>query len=122
MYDTWLHLHLPRLKAYREGGSSDVISVKVPGKTIGYASAAVVRNARFFVSEKGRQRCIREGVRNVHAWVIGELVPTDDHTTEGMRRAVYCPWKGSTFVDLDTKEPVHESKHVVMIREEVWYR
>lgn len=121
MREAWLHLHLPRLKAYREGGPDQVISIKVPGWPIGYVSSAVVKNARFVVSEKGRQRCVNDNVRNVHAWVVGELVPVDDRVTQGMRRAVYCPWKGSTFVDFETKEPVHESDRVIMIRDEVWY-
>jgi hypothetical protein len=121
MSEAWLHLHLPRYRAYLEGGSCDVISLKVPGETIRYVPHALLRNARFYVSEKGRERCIREDVRNVHAWVVGELVGYIPGPGYKMRRAVYCPWKGSTFVDLETKEPVHEARQVMMFRETVLY-
>ena len=35
-----------------------------------------VANVRLHVSQKGVARAQREGVRNVHAWAIGELVET----------------------------------------------
>lgn len=131
MREAWLHLHLPRLKAYRAGeGGDEVISLKIPGHRIRYVSRAVVRNARFHVSEPGRQRCIDDGQRNVHAWVVGELVSNFERVVEGIsprregyvaRTAVYDPWKGPTFVDLETKEPIYEANMVVMLRDRVWY-
>ena len=68
MSTVWLHTHLPRLA---RGDTPDVISVKVPGEHITYASWVSVKDARFVVHERGRQRCLEYGVRNVHAWVVG---------------------------------------------------
>jgi hypothetical protein len=133
--EAWLHLHLPKLKKYRAvlDGSEpmgeldpNVISLKIPGEKIRYVSRAIVRNARFHVSEKGRQRCLDSGQRNVHAWVIGELAPVptplyySDLLSEDSRKVVYDPWKGASFVDALTLEPVYEAQQVLMLLDQVW--
>jgi hypothetical protein len=136
MSEAWLHLHLPRLAKYRSVLNGDlppsqlddeVISLKVPGEKIRYVSHAVLRNARFHVSEKGRQRCLKTGQRNVHAWVVGELLPLpkvfrpSTYLDHDSRQAVYDPWKGDSFVDLLTKESVYEASRIVMMQDRVWY-
>jgi len=64
--EAWLHLHLPKLKKYRAVLDGDapmdeldpnVISLKIPGEKIRYVPCAIVRNARFHRSEKGKQLC-----------------------------------------------------------------
>lgn len=121
---TWAHLHLPRLRS----GAADVISMKVPGQRIEYVSYAVLRDAEFRVFEAGRQRCIREGVRNVHAWVVGEEVdrlegvhPVYDFPPPSYRKALYDPWKGSEFVDSETLEPVTSAAWVILSGKNVFY-
>jgi len=123
---TWLHTHLPRLQS---GETPDVISVKIPGRHIEYASWVSLRDAEFKVSEPGRRRCIREGVRNVHAWIVGEeilRVCSDWRYSQapcpvGYRQAVYDPWKGGTFVDSETLEPVLTADLVIMAGKNVYY-
>lgn len=131
----WLHTHLPRLKA----GDPDCVSVKVPGRRVEYASWVSLSNAEFRVFQPGRQRCIRDGVRNVHAWVVGDLVRAvhhgewvgefgfpvradQFHAPAGYRRAVYDPWKGPEFVDTETLQPVRHADHVIMSGKNVYYR
>lgn len=124
----WVHLHLPRLRS----GEEAMISVKVPGQRIEYRNVVCMANASFVVSEAGRQRCLREGVRNVHAWVVGDVtadaiaplknLPLIEREIDNMRRAVYCPFKGGTFVDTETLEPVLSADHVLMIGKTVFYR
>lgn len=123
---TWLHTHLPRLAA---GNTPDVISVKVPGQHVEYASWVSLRDAEFRVHERGRQRCIAEGVRNVHAWVVGAEVLrvgadwsyAQAECPAGYRKAVYDPWKGPSFVDSETLEPVHRASRVIMSGKNVFY-
>lgn len=124
MSTTWLHTHLPRLRA----GDPCPISVKVPGERIAYASWVSLKNARFVVHEHGRQRCIREGTRNVHAWVVGEEILrvtaggySTTHPPKSYRRAVYDPFKGSTFVDAETLRPVTCAPLVIMAGKDVYY-
>lgn len=129
---TWLHTHLPRLQA----GDPDVISVKIPGQRVEYASWVSLRDAEFKVHEVGRQRCIREGVRNVHAWIVGTEVlrlsssdfpqvwdasKPEPSAPTGYRRAVYDPWKGGTFVDSETLEPVLTADLVIQSGKNVYY-
>ncbi len=125
MSTVWLHTHLPRLRS----GDANPISVKVPGQRIAYAAWVSVRGAEFRVHEKGRQRCVREGVRNVHAWVTGEEILRCEaefpgeftRVPVGYRRAVYDPFKGGTFVDSETLEPVVRADLVVMSGKDVYY-
>lgn len=122
----WLHTHLPRLQS---GETPDVISVKVPGQHVEYASWVVLRDAEFKVHERGRQRCLEYGVRNVHAWVVGteilrvgaDWAYSQAPCPPGYRRAVYDPWKGSAFVDAETKTAVFESPYVIMAGKNVYY-
>ena len=122
---TWLHTHLPRLQS----GDANPISVKVPGQRVEYAAWVSMRGVEFKVHERGRQRCITEGVRNVHAWVVGteilrcEAVFPGEFTSvpDGYRRAVYDPWKGGTFVDSETLEPVLSADLVIMSGKNVFY-
>lgn len=120
---TWLHTHLPRLSA----GDPNPISVKVPGQRVQYASWVSLKDARFVVHEKGRQRCLEYGVRNVHAWIVGEEIlrvedyPVQDQAPATWRRAVYDPWKGGSFVDAETLKAICEADGVIMSGKNVYY-
>lgn len=119
----WAHLHLPRLRA---GETPNVISLKTPGKKIDYVSWVELVDPTFKVSQKGRERALRDNVRNVHAWVVGEWFakgyngPTF-RDTSGMRRAIYDPWKGDSFVDAETFEPVHSASRALLDGKTVFY-
>lgn len=121
----WTHLHLPRLRA---GDTPNVISVKTPGKKIEYVSWVELSNPTFKVSEKGRQRVLRDNVRNVHAWVVGDWTSKgwdcegSPFDTTGMRRAIYDPWKGDSFVDAETFEPVHSAQRALLVGKSVYYQ
>lgn len=123
---TWLHTHLPRLKS---GDTPDVISVKIPGQHIEYTSWVSLRDAEFKVHERGRLRCLEYGVRNVHAWVVGEEILRVGASWAyslsgcpvGYRRAVYDPWQGGAFVDAETKTAVFTSPYVIMAGKSVYY-
>lgn len=126
MKTAWLHTHLPRLQS---GETPDVISVKVPGQRIAYASWVSLRGAEFKVSEHGRQRCIREGVRNVHAWVVGDEILrvganwsyAQAPCPTGYRQAVYDPFRGPAFVNSETLEPVLRADLVIVAGKRVFY-
>ena len=122
MSTAWAHLHLPRLKA---GETPDVISLKIPGERIDYVSWVELDAPTFKVSEPGRQRAIREGVRNVHAWVVGDVIGEGRGKALAwsldLRRAIYDPWKGGTFVDAETFEPVLSAARAVLVGKTVYY-
>lgn len=122
MAKAWAHLHLPRWRAFSEaGGTSEVISIKTPGRRVSYTSAIVLKDCTFFVSAKGRERCLKSGVRNVHAWVIGDIIYVSPNELPKSRRAIYDPWKGGTFVDADTLQPIEHADLVYMVGKDVYY-
>ena len=74
-----VYLNLNKTKA---GDTYAVYSIrgKVDGKkkVLGYAYNVVLSDCTFHVSEKTRQRVIRNKERCIHAWVKGTLVSYSD--------------------------------------------
>src|SRR5687768_4498386 len=64
--DTGLDVHVYR------NLTKGVWSVRSSGRVIAHRPRIVLRNCKMHVRESGRQRAIRDGYRNVHAWVSGE--------------------------------------------------
>lgn len=81
------------------------------GRVIAHVKSVQVSDARFIVSEAGRQRVLREKRKNVHAGVEGVLVmdPTLMWRPCRTRVVTYNPLRGPHFTDQQGK-PVHESK------------
>lgn len=107
-------------------------SIRVSGRVIAHASQVQLRNVVYRVNEKGRQRVLAKRKKEVHAGVKGDL---ESYTTlEGVRSGPYrtaytdrlyntddCPalvgynpYKGSTFINKDTGEPIMDSESVLM--------
>lgn len=89
-------------------------SIMLRGKVTGHAPALTIANARFVVREGGRQRVLREGRKNVHAFVVGDTDGDIDfaHVGEYMKaeksavEVTYRPTSGATFVRKDNGAPV----------------
>ena len=71
------------------------------GRVILHADHVLLEHATPKVSEKGRQRVLREKRKNVHAGIVGTLVSTlklrHYAIPEGAPEVSYNPYKGSTF-------------------------
>jgi hypothetical protein len=94
------------------------------GLVVGHADSVTMVLVEPTVSEAGRQRVIREKKKNVHAYMIGFVSRVSGfmrykdrelHTTEyitNLRDVVrlielsYNPYKGGTFVNKNTGQPV----------------
>jgi len=104
-------------------------------RVLGHANRVLLRDARFTVSQAGRERVLRERKKNVHAFVCGELEGAHWHTIrtpdfvpgwtrgdlgymQASRRigapVTYNPFKGPTFVHKETGEPVLRADMVSM--------
>ncbi len=87
-------------------------SIMQNGRIKASAKQIRLRDAEFTVRESGRQRMLRENRRNVHAWVVGELVdflhPEAVNSLEQLsgRSATYNPRRYTSFVDRDTETPL----------------
>lgn len=87
-------------------------SIMQNGRIMASAKQIRLRDAEFTVRESGRQRMLRENRRNVHAWVVGELVdflhPEAADSLEQLsgRNATYNPHRYASFVDRETETPL----------------
>ena len=92
------------------------------GKIIGYCKSIFLKRPKFVVREKGRLRVLKEGRKNVNAFIVGECPSLkqwswqDRYITMGgnpTTKVFYNPYKYSTFVDKDGN-PVHKARAVVV--------
>lgn len=95
------------------------------GKVFDHRRSLVLKDAQFQVQKGGRQRVLREGKKNVHAFVRGEyysstplqmVLDADQHY---YREVTYDPYIHETFVFLrtegeDDQEPIDTLPWVIM--------
>ena len=99
-----LHKHKWSIQTYRKGKG---------WRIAGHTDRAAVTNAEFKVYEHGRQKTIRDGQKNVHAYVIGNfnneivIFPIDE-----MKRVSYNPYKGGSFIK--GTEPIYKADLVLL--------
>jgi hypothetical protein len=86
-------------------------SVQQNGLVVGHAECVALNDATFKVSQAGRNRVLNEKRKNVHAFIIGTIVPSG---TAGGTRITYNPYKYSTFVTLENECPVFKAKAVTL--------
>lgn len=62
-------------------------------KVVGHADRVALKGVTFKVYERGRQRVLLTGVKNVHAFVLGELIAVDQlaDEQEAVWRVAYNP-------------------------------
>lgn len=80
------------------------------GRVLGHCPRLGLLNAKFVVSESGRQRVIREKKKNVHAFAIGRLLSAPDCHLKiqfPVRPLSYNPYKAAHFVVRASGEPIH---------------
>jgi hypothetical protein len=90
-----------------------VVSYK--SKVRGYSRSLKLKNVRPRVGRAGWERCNTEQVRNVHAYLDGELVGTAAKKTgRGWREISYhCKTHGPYFFYVDTDEPFEGSAEAI---------
>lgn len=96
-------------------------SVQKKGLVVLHADYVKLKDVEFRVRQGGKEKVRREKSKNVHAFVIGDLVefcqyPCDNVPEEPVGEIVtYDPYKYESFVYKETKEPVYDAKEVDMI-------
>jgi hypothetical protein len=91
----------------------------------GIISSALVKDVRFVVQPAGHARVVKEGRKNVHAFVRGNLIESplesgrvfdrffkDENPNLSMTKVSYNPYKANHFVREDTGEAIHEADMV----------
>ena len=97
-------------------------SVRHNGKVIAHRLAVVIENPEFVVRQKGRERVLREGRKNVHAFVRGNYECLDtmlEHTNNNQSRSelTYNPYKYDSFVYKDSERPISKGSWAFMVKE-----
>ena len=96
-------------------------SVTYDSKVIMHADYVKLGDVEFRVRQGGKEKVRSEKSKNVHAFVIGNLLdycefPCDDlPVTKFGKIVTYNPYKFDTFVYKDSEEPVYNAKEVNMI-------
>jgi hypothetical protein len=96
-----------RVEAYRnikikKPGPQVWYSVRQDGLVVGHTNELFLKNVYFVVRESGRQRVLKTGRKNVHAWVLGYLDRGRRVAGFGPGRAgMYNPRYDSSFLILE---------------------
>lgn len=91
------------------------------GLVVGYSEDVLLEDVKFSVSQKGRARVLREGRKNVHAYVRGTIVIADSGVDEVAKaigeqagpwqKARYNPYVYTSFVRAEDEAPIFEAKY-----------
>lgn len=119
------HLHLPKAKR----GDAACISVAPFAYRLGqkteYYGTLSLTNVKFKVSASGRERTLTSGVKNVHAWVVGDLIAGTPSQippkNAGWREAKYNPRIAGWFYDAKAGGELTEAQAVYMVGNKVYY-
>lgn len=87
---------------------------KTKGKVILHAEKIFLKKCEFKVSQKGRERVIRENKKYVHAGVVGYMVNKSSLIKNNEKLATYNPKKYNTFVNTSNLAPIYYAEFVNM--------
>jgi hypothetical protein len=91
------------------------------GRVIAHRDIVPLTDAKFKVSPAGRARVLREQRKNVHAGVVGRWSMGWVHLRDQeVVRVTYNPYVYSSFVNAETKEPVHHASRVLLQHGCIW--
>ena len=110
-----------KIKAYRNlrNGMWSILDSK--DKLLFYVESVKIKNVKFVVRPGGNKRARLEKQKNVHAFVIGELVDFDKNfRVSNFKWGTYCPYKFDKFVDRNNKE-INEAEFVILTKSKELY-
>ena len=96
------------------------IQTKIPKKgwrVYGYSTNLVLQTVEFVVSEKSRQRCLREQCRNVHAYATGIVAENNGDTPLALG---YDPYFAGHFFDKESKAAIYGCQTLRVIENAVY--
>jgi hypothetical protein len=88
---------------------------------VGHTSNVAIEYPKFYVSEAGRQRVIREHQKNVHAWATGRLLTIANRLDlPDLKQIYYCPYTQPYFSWLESGEPIISADLLIVIDNQVF--
>jgi hypothetical protein len=94
------------------------LSVRHKGKIIKHTQSVTLKDVTFIVSEKGRQRVIKNKRKNVHAVIRGTLLEGTGLVMQ-VESVTYNPYLYSTFVFKNTKSPIRTSDYAFILGKQI---
>lgn len=94
------------------------------GRVVGHSNNIGVVNAKFVVRPAGREKVRREKRKNVHAFIKGQqcYAPRTMGPADTWKKVSYNPYKNDSFVIVETGEPIHEAKLVILNDAGCWVK
>ncbi len=83
-------------------------------RVVGHITGCVLASVHFHVSEKGRQRVIKESTKNVHAWASGKLIAQFDDSISTSIDLSYNPYQNKTFVERSSQREIVECRYLTV--------
>jgi hypothetical protein len=92
------------------------------GRVIAHAKSVQLRDCKYRVSKRGRERVLLERRKNVHAGIVGTLIALDQVAGYGTafdfdtsEIVTYNPYRYETFVVAKDETPVYQTEAVYMV-------
>ena len=98
-------------------------SIQHKGLVVAHANYVKLGNVEFRVRQGGLEKVRTDKQKNVHAFVIGDLLDyieypsTDFPSASSSKIITYDPYKYNSFVYKDNEEPVYNASEVEMINQ-----
>lgn len=90
------------------------------GKVIGHTDEVHLTDVEFRVSEKGRQRVLREKKKYVHAGVVGLIASPYDAPPDDTVSVRYNPYETETFILANSNEPVYRAAYAKLTNNRIY--
>lgn len=84
------------------------------GRVIDHVESVVLKAPKFVVRQAGRNKVIKDQQKNVHAFVVGTISKTGVDTASLEEVMTYDPYKHTSFVKLETQEPVEKAEYAIL--------
>lgn len=110
-----IYKHAPKSK----NAGYNIYSIRDREKVIHHLSHFALRNCNFYVGQSGRNRVLRDGVKNVHAYIKAESFHTNISLPKRAFRVTYDPFKNDQFMVLNNEGiaiPIYRADSVFCTR------
>jgi len=79
------------------------------GKVISHESSVAIASPKFVVRQTGREKVLKEKVKNVHAFIVGHLLNNREYIIKSgsSKLVTYNPYKFNSFVTMSSNEQVN---------------
>ena len=111
-----------QVKVYRNLHAK-CLSIMERDRVIGHAQQVWLTDVKFHVRQSGRDRCLAQKRKNVHAFVVGALQEAVAEVAEVEVKGIkisYNPYKAGYFYNARTGEAIYQAKTVVITAQGVF--